>query len=96
MEPVFINAKDIIDFKTVKEFEICEAVLDVIQMKELLAIQRIRMVWRIYVKDNQARVKLCATTLNIRGQSVQTHSNNPYRAGIREGKTDNDVMKIIF
>ena len=86
MEPVFINAKDIIDFKTVKEFEICDAVLSIIQPKDLLAIQRIRMVWRIYVKDNQARVKLCTTTLNIRGQSVQTHSNNPYRAGIGRGK----------
>ena len=94
VEPVFINAKDIIDFKTVKEFEICDAVLSIIQPKDLLAFQR--MVWRIYVKDNQARVKLCTTTLNIRGQSVQTHSNNPYRAGIGQGQSDTDVIKITF
>ena len=52
VEHVFINAKDIIDFKTVKEFEKCEAVLNVTQINNLLAIQRIRVVWRIYVKDN--------------------------------------------
>ena len=94
MESVFNNAKYI---KTVKEFEIWEAVLNVIQMKEFLSIQRIGIVWIIYVTDNQTRVKLCETTLYIRGQSVETQSNNLYREDLREGEAaDYGVMKIIL
>ena len=96
VQPVFINAKDIINFKTVQEYEICESVTKVISRDKLIATQRVRMLWRIYVKDNEARINLCTSHLNIRGQTVQVFSNNPFRAGIDTDQTDDDVIRIVI
>ena len=96
VQPVFINAKDIINFKTVQKYEICESVTKVISRDKLIATQWIRMLWRIYVKDNEARINLCTSHLNIRGQTVQVFSNNPFRTGIDTDQTDDDVIRIVI
>ena len=96
VEPVFLNARDIIDFKTEKEHEVCEAVTHFIAENKLIAIQRIRMVWRIYVSDNASRITLLTSHVEIRGQTVQVYTNNPYRAGITDGQSDEDVIKITI
>ena len=43
VEPVFLNAPDIIDFKRVKQHEVCEAVTHVIAGNKLIAVQIICM-----------------------------------------------------
>ena len=54
------------------------------------------MVWRIYVKDSESRIALLTSHVSIRGQTVQVYTNNPYRAGLTGGQSDDDVIKIII
>ena len=94
VEPVFLNARNIIDFKRVKEHEVCE-VTHVIAENKLIAVQRIRMVWWIYVSDNASRITLLKSHVTIKGKTVQVYTNNPYRAGISDGHSDG-VIKITI
>ena len=74
VEPVFLNARDIINFKTVKEHEICEAVTIVIPENKLLATQRIRMVWFICLFGVLRRFQHCTghiTTGSWKGRGNQ-------------------------
>ena len=54
VEAVFISAKGILSIKAVKEFIVCEAVMDLI----------IQMIWRISLKDSHP--ELCLGTLTMR------------------------------
>ena len=47
VEPVFIRAGDIPDFKTPKEYQLCQAICEQISKEKL----RIEMLWRVYLKD---------------------------------------------
>ena len=58
MAPVFIRAREIPNFKTLKEVELCEAICLIIQKSSLLGVQRIGMVWRLYLTNKEARVTL--------------------------------------
>ena len=60
VEPVFVKASDIPDFKSLKEFEMCQAVCTRIAKESLLGVQRIGMLWRLYLNDKESRVVLLA------------------------------------
>ena len=65
VEPVFVKALrllvDIPDYKSMKEFEMCQAVCKRLDSVKLLGVQRIGMLWRIYLKDKEPRVTLWQT-----------------------------------
>ena len=93
MAPVFIRAREIPNFKTLKEVELCEICL-IIQKSSLLGVQQIGMVWRLYLTNNEARVTLLANNVIIRKQRVCVFTNNPVRARLAMGETDESVIKI--
>ena len=74
VEPVFVKALEIPDYKSMKEFEMCQAVCKRLDSVKLLGVQRIGMLWRIYLKDRESRVTLLANKLEIRSQTVNVFS----------------------
>ena len=52
------------------------------------------MLWRIYLKTTEARVAVLANNVEIRDKCVNVFTNNPMRAKLSEGETDQSVMKI--
>ena len=94
VDPVFVKAGEIPDFKTLKEYELCEAVCKRIKKDSLLGVQRIGMLWRIYLKTKEARVTVLANKVEIRDHCVNVFTNNPMRARLAEGETDQSVMKV--
>ena len=96
VEPVFVRAKDIPDFKSLKEFEMCHTICNRIESCKLLGVQRIGMLWRIYLKDKESRATLLASKLEIRKQCVNVFSNNPMRAKLTDGETDESVVKVTI
>ena len=63
VEPVFIRTRQIPDFKTLRDIELC---LANIERSCLLGVQRIGMIWRVYLKDNASRVTLLANSVVVR------------------------------
>ena len=96
VDPVFVKAGEIPDFKTLKEYELCEAVCKRIKKDSLLGVQRIGMLWRIYLKTKEARVTVLANKVEIRDHCVNVFNNNPMRARLAEGETDQSVMKVTI
>ena len=96
VEPVFVKASEIPDFKTLKEFEMYQAICTTITKERLLGVQRIGMLWRFYLKDKESRVVLLANKIVLRGHTVNVFSNNPMRAKLSEGETDENIMKITI
>ena len=94
--PVFIRAMEIPNFKTLKEVELCVAICDSIERSCLLGVQRIGMVWRVYTKNHESRITLLANGIVIREQRVGIFSNNPVRAKLAPGETDENIMKITI
>ena len=92
--PVFIRAREIPNFKTLKEVELCESICLIIEKQSLLGVQRIGMVWRVYLMNNEARITLLANNVVIREQRVCVFTNNPVRAKLALGETDENVIKI--
>ena len=90
--PVFVKASEIPDFKTLKEYELCQAVCQKIKKESLLGVQRIGMLWRIYLKTTEARVAVLANNVEIRDKCVNVFTNNPMRTRLIEGETDQSVM----
>ena len=96
VEPVFVRAREIPDFKSLREFEMCQSICKRIESDKLLGVQRIGMLWRVYLKDRESRAHLLVNNLEIRNQTVNVFSNNPMRAKLAEGETDENVVKITI
>ena len=70
LPPVFFKASDVPDFKTLKEYEVCKGIFDIVDKEKVLGCQRIRGLWRIYVKTDEDRIKLLANRITLRNQSI--------------------------
>ena len=92
VEPVFVKASDIPDFKSLKVFEMYQAVCTRIAKESLLGLQRIGMLWRLYLNGKESRVVLLANKITLRGQTVNVFSNNPMRAKLSDGETNENVV----
>ena len=74
----------------------CQYICKRIESCKLLGVQRIGMLWRVYLKDKESRATLLVNKLEIRKQSVSVFSNNPMRAKLSEGETDENVVKVTI
>ena len=74
----------------------CQVVSQKITKESLLGVQRIGMLWCIYLKCTEARVTVLANNVEIRDKCVSVFTNNSLRAKLREGETDQSVMKITI
>jgi len=81
---VFFKSNDLTQPHKVSGVDVCTSVAAVTGRHQLAACQRTGNLWRIYVRDTESRVKLLASSLSIKGQTVSIYSDNPYRAGISD------------
>lgn len=94
LPPVFFKAAEVSDYKTLKEYEVCKSVFNVIGQDSLLGCQRIRGLWRIYVKTIDQRIKLLANKITIRNQLINLYKDNPFIAGL--DSPDQQVIRLTF
>ena len=88
-----MKALEIHDYKSMKEFELCQAVCKRRDSVKLLGVQRIGMLRKICLKDGESRVNLLANKREIRSPTVNVFSNNPMKAKLAKGETDQNVVK---
>ena len=81
--PLFFKAKDLAD-KNVNTYDICEAVFGVVGRDGLHGAQRIRGLWRLYLKSDGAKKKLLTEGLCIGGLRVTIYTENPFSANLQE------------
>ena len=70
VEPVFFlnNEVDQLEGKWLKTLEVCLSVCDVISNENSVeGAQQIGGLWRVYVTDEETRVNLLSTGINLRG-----------------------------
>ena len=65
VSPVFIKVSEIPEFKTLREYELCQAVCQKVTKDSLLGVQRIGMLWCIYLISTEARVTVLANNVEI-------------------------------
>ena len=96
IEPVFVKARDIMNFKAIKEIDMCEAVTKQIRPENVFGVQRIGILWRIYITNEQSRLTLLTQNIVIGEQTVECFSNNPLRSGLKQGEQDEDIVKLVI
>ena len=97
VKPLYIKNGDLIKETNTKKgeitsFEISRAVLKVVEVGDIIGITEDRDLWRIYLINNECRVKVAAAGICLRGQYLQLFSDNPYSTGI--SSPDEECIKI--
>lgn len=59
------------------EYDICEAMGDLIESDEIFGCQLLKNVWRLYTKSEESRVKLLQHGIDIDSQHFELHDTNP-------------------
>ena len=82
VEPLFFRHESLLlDEPTraqrLRPIEVCEAAARVVASKAIYGAQRIRGLWRIYLRTKEARAKLYPRGIDLRGQHVQLYDKNP-------------------
>ena len=84
MPPVFVKAGDITDFKNIKEIDMYQVVVEKVDPEHVFGVQRIGMLWRIYLSNQESRIALLTQHITVGKQSIDCFSNSPLRAGPNE------------
>ncbi|CAC5414995.1 unnamed protein product [Mytilus coruscus] len=87
IKPIFLTDTDV--FGSVKpprplwltNIEIYNAIDTKIPAERIKGIQRIRDMWRIYMDNEEDKLSLLVTGMNLRGRQVPRHSQNPRNPG---------------
>ena len=88
-KPVFLRTDDIRndDKKHSTGEEIYVALAKTLNTDNILGIQQIRRLWRIYLNSHEDRVKLISNGLFIRGASIAVYDVNPFTRSKDENLT---------
>ena len=86
----FIKVRDILT--PLAEYDMCLAVATQVGHNNVLGCQKIRGLWRVYLLDEGARVKLITEQLTVNNQTVSVYGDSPFRAGI--DSLDDEVTRI--
>ena len=80
VQPVFLLNKTLpaVEEKDYSVAEICAAAERTAGFETVEGAQRIRGLWRLYVKDNEARITLLVSGIILRGHYVKPHEKNPF------------------
>lgn len=90
--PVFI--KDTDWGKRMTEFNVCSIIAEATDPDHLFGCQRIRSLWRIYIKTKDAQTKLLTEPLVVEGRTIPVYRDNPYRTGA-DSPEDNSIRITI-
>ena len=62
----------------INNYELCEAVADAIGEQSVVGAQRIKNLWRIYLKNEEAKLRLIAEGLEVGDSTITLSAQNPY------------------
>ena len=94
LEPVYFKGVEVPEFKTLKEYEVCKSAFTVVGPDNVVGCQRIRGLWRIYVKSKADRIKLIANSITLRNQTIHLYKSNPFQTGAED--PEEEVVKLTF
>ena len=85
-KPVFIKNKDIASVreKQMSNENMYKCLISDVNGREIKGIQKIGGLWRIYVENQESRIKLISNGMNIRNVTVAVYDTNPFIPGERE------------
>ena len=96
--PLFFRDRALND-NSVMPVDICRAIANVVGSSKLDGAQKINSIWRIYLKDRQARLGLCVKPLSVNGHQVTLLDQNPNvtfsGSGISAQKKDKLTIKSL-
>ena len=61
----------------VTEYDICEAMEQVVSPRYIIGSQRMQTVWRLYVTNEESKNKLLQQGIGLKGQHLQLYLQNP-------------------
>ncbi len=68
------------------DYEVCMAVIKIIDRGSLKGVQKVGALWRIYVDPTAERGKLAATGIDIGSKHVSLFTDNPFTSGTTDGQ----------
>ncbi len=93
--PLFIKVSDLRN-ATISEINMCKAIIRIINPSKLDGVQKIRNIWRIYLKDKTTRIELfLKESLVIEGKHVKLYDQNPNLL-YAERNIDKKLDKLTF
>ena len=95
-KPVFIKNKDIpsVREKQMTNEEMYKCVLSTVNGREIKGVQKIGGLWRIYVENQESRIKLITNGMNVRCVTVAVYDKNPFIPGEKENSLRITVRNI--
>ena len=80
VEAVYFLNSQILRFveTTITELDVCLATADIVGTDNVRGSQRIRNLWRVYVNNEAARVKLLANGIDLGNQHIDLMNETPY------------------
>ena len=90
--PVFVKVRDTLT--SLSEFSMATAVASQVGDDSVLGCQKVRGLWRVYILNQEARIKLITEQLTIGNQTVPVYGDNPFRAQL-DGPED-EITKITI
>lgn len=79
--PLFFKTRDLADHDY-DTYDVCEAVSIVTGKDKLRGAQRIRGLWRLYITDEDSKLKLLTQGLYILGTRVNLYTENPFTGNL--------------
>ncbi len=73
--PAFIKAEDI--DKHISGYDLCKIITGQLG-NQLDTLQPVKNLWRVYMKNDQAKIDLVTQGLGVMGKSVKVYHSNPY------------------
>ncbi len=78
--------------ENISVYEICKAMYEIIDRKEIEGAQKVGGLWRIYLNSTEARAQLLVQGYTFRGKSIPLSENNPYQS--RDGQDMRRHVKV--
>ena len=97
--PLYIKHSDIGDRDDrISTFQFCKMFEGKIDLKDIEGAQRIKGLWRIYMKNEEAKKKLFSENITVAGKKITIYDENPFlTTSSKPGKTyraENNNIKI--
>ena len=75
--PLYFTNNGIASNLSLSEYDVCSAMEKVIDCANITGCQKIRNVWRLYVKSENARQTLLQHGINVMFQHIDLYDDNP-------------------
>jgi ribA/ribD-fused uncharacterized protein len=99
VQPVYVKDRDLSECAATP-MDICRAVIRVIHSSKLDGVQKVSNVWKIYPKDNEARLQLCVKqAIKVCGRDIKLYDDDPnasFQSGSMRGRTQSKKEKLTI